>query len=459
MPFDPVAILLIDIPDVEEGITLSWRDLAGFPKAGYRRARVYLCHAGVPYAKLSVDLDDQGFPLESFPGLPRAARGNLAAGDPLREWPSNSPLVTVIVSTSGSRPDLLERCIKSLRMLMYPAFEIVVIDNRPPSITDESEDVWTDTGGVDGVVAKGVTIVREERLGLSFARNAGVLAARGEIVAFTDDDVEVDANWLGGIVNAFDRSPEVMCVTGLVVPAELETEAQEFFENYYGGFERGLVPRTWIIPNRSLRNRPFLSRSSFFVSESGSPEPSSPKSLYVLAGNCGVGANMAVRREIALRFPFDVALGAGSIVNSGEDTRFFVDVLWAGHAIAYVPSSIVRHTHRRDMDGLKIQIRRMGMGLTALLTSLIVRDARHLVGIVLGGGPSAPLRWTRSAISGQSVAEGRDQRRSYPSTLRRTELVGQLLGPWRYFLSRRHLHSLERASVKREPGKPFVEPS
>jgi glycosyltransferase involved in cell wall biosynthesis len=76
-----------------------------------------------------------------------------------------------------------------------------------------------------------------ERPGLDFARNAGAGAANGEIVAYTDDDVQLHPRWLDRLVSAFD-TPEVMAVTGLVLPAELETEAQLHFETYWG-FGRG----------------------------------------------------------------------------------------------------------------------------------------------------------------------------------------------------------------------------
>jgi hypothetical protein len=446
--FVPSAVLLIDVPDADENVTLSWRDLDGFPQEGYRRARVYLRYRGVPFAKLNVTLDDQGFPREPLPGVPPEARRvsrveNLAKGaQPV------FPLVTVLVSTAGKRLDLLKRCLKSLTALKYPAYEVVVVDNRPQSQIDKVDQGSEDWAAlwIDDVEAAKLMVIREARPGLSFARNTGVAAARGEIIAFTDDDVEVDPNWLQGIVDAFNASPAITCVTGLVIPAELETEAQQLCEIFYGGFDRGLVPRLWRIPDRKSGSG-FLRRSSFLVSEIGSSDGQRAKSLYVLAGNCGVGANMAARREFALRCPFDVALGAGSIARSGEDTRFYADVLWAGGEIAYVPSSIVRHTHRREMDALESQVRGVGVGMTALMTSLVVADIRHLAGIMLTEAPSAPFRWARSALSGQSGAESRDQQETYPPSLRRTELVGMMLGPWRYFSSRRRVSSFKSTST------------
>ena len=442
--FGPVAVLLIDIPEVDEGESLTWHDVPGFPKIGYQRAQVYLRSGGVPFAKLSLNLDDEGFPREPFPEIPSGSRGTSTLEESVPETKPEYPLVTIVVPTAGVRPDLLTRCVKSLTALRYPAYEIVVVDNRSQSMFDGGTEIWSESWIEESDSASTVRVVREARPGASYARNTGIAAAHGDIVAFTDDDVEVDANWLSGIVDAFNSSPEVKCVTGLVIAAELETEAQVLFELFSGGFDRGLVPHSWSMPSRKSPNRNFLKRSTFLVTESLSPEQSLAQSLYVVIGTCGVGANMAVRRDFALRSPYDVALGAGSIAQGGEEGRFYADVLWAGFVIMYAPSAIVRHTHRRDMDALNSQMRGYGVGYTALITSLILEDPRHLSGVTICGAPMALVRWVRSAFSGQSAAEGREQKASYPASLRRNELIGMTLGPWRYMLSRRRVRSLER---------------
>jgi GT2 family glycosyltransferase len=454
-PFSPVAILLIDVPDADGQDALSWRTIPGFPKLGYQRARIYLRHRGAPYARLAVNLDERGFPFGSPQEVLFTADLALAHQELRPESNSTLPLVSVVVSTSGFRPQLLKRCIKSLLSLEYPTFEIVLVDNRPNFLEDDDE-IWTDL--VDQVSEKSrrLRIVREFRPGLSYARNAGVLAASGEIIAFTDDDVEVEANWLSELIDAFNMSIDVQCVTGLVIPRELKTEAQELFEKFYGGFERGLAPHFWIMPNRKFPSRVAFGRTSFLVTEDESPIHQGSKSIYVVAGTCGVGANMAVRRDFALRHPFDVGLGAGSYVDSGEDIRFFADVLWSGSGIAYAPSAIVRHTHRREIEDLMAQVRRCGSGETAMLASLMLQDARHVVGIAVSGAPSALLRWFRSAFSGQSAAEGRDEEHSYPPSIRRTELVGMLLGPSRYILSRVRVRYVTDATSRRRPESPTL---
>ena len=73
-----------------------------------------------------------------------------------------------------------------------------------------------------------VRYVGEPRPGLDWARNRVIMEAKGEIIAYTDDDVIVDAGWVSALAQIFVENSEVMAVTGLVVPYELETEAQLF---------------------------------------------------------------------------------------------------------------------------------------------------------------------------------------------------------------------------------------
>ena len=131
-----------------------------------------------------------------------------------------------IVICTRDRPDELARCLASLPLQTKRAAEVVVVDNA--SRDGRTRDV---------ALRAGVVYVREDRPGLDYARNAGARAATGQIVAYTDDDVRLHPRWLERMVAAFDADA-VMAVTGLVLPAQLETEAQVHFEMHWS-FGRG----------------------------------------------------------------------------------------------------------------------------------------------------------------------------------------------------------------------------
>jgi glycosyltransferase involved in cell wall biosynthesis len=121
------------------------------------------------------------------------------------------PKLSVILPTFN-RAALLERALAALlRQTASPAsYEIVVVDNNS-------------TDGTAALVARPadprVRLVSEPRQGLSYARNAGLAAARAPIVAFTDDDVEVAPDWIDTIVTLFDRHPAIDGAGGRVLPS------------------------------------------------------------------------------------------------------------------------------------------------------------------------------------------------------------------------------------------------
>jgi hypothetical protein len=121
---------------------------------------------------------------------------------------TDAPLVSVVLATRD-RPDALRSALTALQEVAYPRSEIVVVDNAPATSTT-----------ADVVAAfPGVRYVPEPRPGLSYARNRGVLEAHGEIVAFTDDDILVDPQWLAALatdlVRAVWRVLERLRATGL----------------------------------------------------------------------------------------------------------------------------------------------------------------------------------------------------------------------------------------------------
>jgi GT2 family glycosyltransferase len=295
------------------------------------------------------------FAAAGLPG-PTGLSGQGLAADPA-EWPflrrrreilAAAPFISVIICTRD-RPDQLATCLRSLAQQDYPRFEVVVVDNAPTS-----DAVLTLVGASQGAVP--FRYVLEPWAGLQRARNTGIAAASGQLIAFVDDDEEPDRHWLAGLAVGFARGDDIGCVSGMVVPARLDTQAQELFEQLGGHCKgRGFSPAVF--------------------SRHG---PQSP--LYPLPP-FGVGANMAFRREALARIGgFDVALGAGTPALGGGDTLALTLVLLAGYRIAYEPAALMRHHHRPDMDSLTRQLHGYGVGLTAFYAALL----RHRPGVLPG---------------------------------------------------------------------------
>jgi O-antigen biosynthesis protein len=260
------------------------------------------------------------------------------------------PLVTVAVCTRDRTADLA-LCLEAINCLDYPQLDILLVDNAPSS--DATERL---------VRTKYPTIryICEPRPGLDWARNRAISEARGEIIAFTDDDVIVDVSWITALVSIFAQYPEVMAVTGLIVPYELETEAQLFFENY-GGFGRGFE-RKWVRVNpKSGYNR-----------------------LYHGTGQFGAGANMAFRRSIFDKIGlFDPALDVGTITHGGGDIEMFFRVLKEGYTLVYEPKAIVRHRHRRDYAHLHTQVTNNGIAFASCLIRCALAYPDELLALLL----------------------------------------------------------------------------
>ncbi|MDB6056180.1 MAG: glycosyl transferase, group 2 family protein, partial [Verrucomicrobiales bacterium] len=166
--------------------------------------------------------------------------GNQTLTQMLRDRPrpaenSRLPSISVAVCTRD-RADDLRACLTALSDLDEPPLEVIVVDNAPR--TSATRDL---VEALQRSPLRGGTRFRyilEPKPGLDWARNRAIEEACGEIVAYTDDDVLVDRGWTRAIAKTFADNPDVMALTGLVEPYELETEAQITFEEL-GGFSRG----------------------------------------------------------------------------------------------------------------------------------------------------------------------------------------------------------------------------
>jgi GT2 family glycosyltransferase len=149
------------------------------------------------------DWHTDGHPIEDWAfGITRADRSPKASHDLLREvfgrapadLLAQTPRVSVVVCTyNGSRT--LEQCLRSLLALDYPDYEVIVVDDGS---TDNTRDILARFPRVRAI--------HQPNRGLSAARNVGLRAATGPIVAYTDSDCYADPDWLTHLVDHLARS-------------------------------------------------------------------------------------------------------------------------------------------------------------------------------------------------------------------------------------------------------------
>jgi GT2 family glycosyltransferase len=302
------------------------------------------------------------------------------------------PSASVVVCTRD-RIDDLAKCLPGLSRLATQGHEVLVVDNCP---SDDS---------AAQLVANypAILYLRESRPGLNTARNRGFQVASGEVVAFTDDDAQVDDGWLRALLRNFD-DPLVAVVTGITLPLELDTEAQQQFE-LTNSFGRGFVRRRFDAGNMNV----------------------------LAAGQVGAGVNMALRRSAVTEIgPFDETLDCGTPTLSGGDQEFFYRTLASGYRIVYEPAALVWHRHRRDWDALRRTIFGYGVGVFAWWTRTLLVE-RELTLLKLG----PKWFWQHHVLNlVRSLLRQSDQ---LPLDLAIAEFRGALVGPLNYLRSRRWL--------------------
>lgn len=303
------------------------------------------------------------------------------------------PSATIAICTRERTTDLA-KCLQSLEQLHEPPPEILVVDNAPK--TQKTRELVHQ-------FFPNARYVCEPKPGLDHARNRALVEAQHDIVAFIDDDAVADGVWLRGLLANFS-DPLVVCVTGLTMPLELETPAQEWFEVHcpFGkGFERKIFKGDVHDPLRT--------------------------------GEIGAGVNMAVRRSKVLELGgFDPALDAGTPTHSGGDHEMFSRLLAAGYSIVYDPRALSWHRHRRTWEELRTALYGYGVGVYALLTRSIVVE-REWAALKIAYG------WFRHDQMPKLISALRHRAGSEPLDLLLAELKGCCAGPFAYFRSRKLL--------------------
>lgn len=300
--------------------------------------------------------------------------------------PSMTPPVADIsvVICTRNRSQQLRKCLESFGSQKCTPLEIIVVDNAP---TDDS------TMNV-AQEFKEVTYVREPRPGLDIARNTGARAAKGSIIAYTDDDVELHPWWIYQVNETFAKT-SASAMTGLVIASELQTQSQQIFEKFWS-FNRGYTDK--------------LFDPYFLIDhlEEGPP-----------VWKIGAGANMAFKRSAFERAGFfDERLDVGAAGCNGDSEMWF-RILLRGGSINYNPRAIVFHEHRREIKSLKKQLFSYMRGFTvaALIQQsqnsnagykkhLYYKLPVHYFKLILRGFPGYHSRFTTVFNELKGVASG-----------------------------------------------------
>ena len=171
---------------------LDWQIRAAFEKG--------LCGVTVygwtdEWGIFASDIQDWAFGLTDAKRRPKLALATIEEifrGDLYRTRRTPWPLVSVIVCCYNAASTLGE-CLSSLVRLEYPSYEVIVVDDGSADGTHEIANKHE------------MRCIRVSNGGLSKARNLGIGAARGEIVAFIDSDAYADPDWLYYIVGALEE--------------------------------------------------------------------------------------------------------------------------------------------------------------------------------------------------------------------------------------------------------------
>ncbi|MCY1695789.1 glycosyltransferase [Curtobacterium sp. SL109] len=312
----------------------SHRDVIALRGAeGYRRARLLVRDHGEPLGFVETEVTERrriGATID-VRTLQRAIRPMSA---PVTRPAADQvlPSVTVVLCTDGAA----DQTMRSLLAVRHDDFDVLVVSHAA-----EAGDATVVT--IDG---RRVTTIAAPTGGLAAARNAGLLAATGEVVAFLDEGAIVDEGWLSAVTAAFAADADVACVTGLVPSAELRTPAQRWHDDR--------TPAARTVRRRVIRR----------------DDEQDDGPLHPFAASAyGTGGNLAVHRATVLRMGgFDTAFGPGTRVGGGDDLDLFTRLLFAGSAIAVEPAAIVWQRSADDVASLRAAAAAHGHGLGAWMT-------------------------------------------------------------------------------------------
>ena len=211
---------------------------------------------------------------------------------------------TVCVPTV--RPTTLTHTVDSIIAQTWPDWELLIIGQG-------ADETLAQAGERFQQMDSRIRYIHLDQKGLSRARNAGLRAAAGDIIATTDDDCEAAPDWLATLAALFTQHPQVGAIGGALLAPPLSRHKLE----------------TCLA---------FLPAEAIYDPAMGADSPD---------GFGIVGANFAFRASVAQDIgAFDECLGAGAPqFPAGEDVDYRIRLSAAGVAVMSSPAPVVRHTY------------------------------------------------------------------------------------------------------------------
>jgi len=223
--------------------------------------------------------------------------------------------ISVVVNTF-KRPNKLLDCVRAILKNNFKNFEIIIIEQQGKGKLKEE---------LKGLKNKNIFYFNLKKKGASLAKNFGIKRAKGEIIAFIDDDCKPARNWLINIYRGFQKNKETAAIFGRVRPYNPRRHKGLLCPCFFDRKEKGIITA----PCRHWKK-------------------------------IGFGNNMVFRKDIFEKIGgFKEWLGPGSLALAAEDAEICYRLLSRGYKILYDPQVLVYHDRwlKKDSFEWKKQMR------------------------------------------------------------------------------------------------------
>jgi len=274
--------------------------------------------------------------------------------------------ISVVICSCNRILDL-ENALNSLDDMDVPSdilWEVLVVDNNSRDSTEDAVKKRIKQG------AGNVRYLFEGKQGKSHALNKGLMEAKGNIIAFIDDDIIVTKDWLLSLVKEFKEDSKLNILGGCV--------------KLYNNKDKPLTIR-------ESRHKSELAQSEF-----------NPGYIPIL------GCNMAFKQEVCKNVGlFDTHFGPGSEKNAiVEDVDYLYRACKYGYKIAYSPDVIVFHNHgRRDASAVDTVTRGYLIGRGAFYRKYISSGDKYILKLAFWESYGIMKNIVKNVLAGRSIGE------------------------------------------------------